>query len=64
MRGARDIMGVRLTIKVNPDIAELLHGEESHLIQSLEKKLGKKIEIYPNSQFHLEQVDILEVLCE
>jgi hypothetical protein len=42
----------------------LLHGEESHLIESLEKRLGKKIEVYPNSRFHLEQVDIIEVLSE
>jgi ribonuclease G len=64
LRGAQDIMGARLTIRVNPDIAELLHGEESHLIESLEKRLGKKIEVYPNSRFHLEQVDIIEVLSE
>ncbi|MBW1995143.1 MAG: ribonuclease E/G, partial [Deltaproteobacteria bacterium] len=62
IRQAQDMMGVRLTLKVNPRIAELLHGEESHLISDAEKTIGKQIVIYPNAQFHLEQFDIFELL--
>ena len=57
-----DMMGVRLTLRVNPEIAELLHGEENYLIASLERKIGKQIVVYPNPDFHIEQFDIFETL--
>ena len=59
---ARDMMGVKVSLRVNPEIAELLHGEENHLIVSLEKIIGKQIVIYPNSQLHMEEFDVLEIL--
>ncbi|CAB5120765.1 Ribonuclease G [Olavius algarvensis associated proteobacterium Delta 3] len=62
LRNAQDMMGVRLTLQVNPEIAELLHREESDVILSLEKTIGKQIVVYPNSKFHLEEFDIFEVL--
>jgi len=58
------MMGVRLTLQVNPEIAELLHREESDVILSLEKMIGKQIVVYPNMKFHLEEFDIFEVLSE
>jgi ribonuclease G len=57
---AKEITGIKLTLKVNPEIAELLHGEESHIITSLENIIGKQIVIYPNSQFHMEEFDTFE----
>ena len=54
--------GTRLTLRVNPQIAELLLGEEDNLITSLEREIGKQIVIYPDQEFHLEQFDIFEVL--
>ncbi|OGP58918.1 MAG: ribonuclease G [Deltaproteobacteria bacterium RBG_13_49_15] len=62
LRGAHDIVGVRMTLRVNPEIAELLHGEENHLIRSLETRLQKQVEIYPNPQFHMEKFDVLEMM--
>ncbi len=62
LREAHGMMGSRLTVKVNPRIAELLHGEENHLIARVERTIGKQIVIYPNAQFHLEEFDIFEVL--
>jgi ribonuclease G len=56
--------GVKLTIRVNPEIAELLHGEENHIILSLERIIGKQIIIYPNVKFHMEEFDIFEILKE
>ncbi len=56
----KEITGIKLTLKVNPEIAELLHGEESHIITSLENIIGKQIVIYPNSQFHMEEFDTFE----
>jgi ribonuclease G len=56
------MMGGALTLKVNPEIAELLHGEENELISDLERGIGKQIEVYANSNFHLEEFDIFENL--
>jgi ribonuclease G len=52
--------GVRLTLRVNPEVAEFLHGEENHLIQGLEKRIGKQIIIYPDNRYHMEAFEIIE----
>ncbi len=62
LRHAGDMMGTGLTLKVNPQIADLLHGEERHLINSLENRLNKQVTIYPDRRFHLEEFDILETM--
>jgi len=62
VRDAQDMVGTRFTLRVNPEIADLLHGEESELISFLEKTLKKQIVIYPNPRFHLEEFDIFEIL--
>lgn len=62
VRAALDMRGHRFTLRVNPEIADLLHGEENDLILSLERTLGKQIIIYPNPRFHLEEFDIFEIL--
>ena len=61
LREVQDMNGIRLTLRVNPQIAELLHGEENHLIATLEKTIGKQIVIYPNTTYHLEEFDIFEI---
>jgi ribonuclease G len=61
MATANDIAGHRLTLRVNPDIAELLHGEERRIIANLENSIGIQIVIYPNIKYHLEEYDIIEV---
>jgi ribonuclease G len=60
LREAGNMMGIRFTVRVNPEIAELLCGEENTLIGQLEKKIGKRVAIYPNPKFHMEEFDILE----
>lgn len=60
--GGEDSEGGRFALRVNPLIAELLHGEENYLISTLERTVGKHIVIYPDEKFHLEQYDILEIL--
>jgi ribonuclease G len=61
LRDTHDMNGGRLTLRVNPEIAEFLHGEENEIITSLERKIGKQIVIYPNPQFHMEEFDIYEI---
>jgi ribonuclease G len=62
LRNSSEMMGSGLTLRVNPQIAELLHGEENHLITSLERRLNKQITIYPDSRFHFEEFDLLETI--
>jgi len=62
LKEAGNMVGNRFTVRVNPEIAELLYGEENTLIGSLEKKIGKRVVIYPNPKFHMEEFDILESL--
>ena len=61
LRESMEMNGIRLTLRVNPQIAELLHGEENHLITALEKAIGKQIVIYPNTTYHMEEFDIFEI---
>ena len=60
LRESQDPLSVRLSLKVNPQIADLLRGEENRLIIELEKIIGKQIIIYPNSNYHIEEYEIFE----
>jgi ribonuclease G len=62
LRNSRDVLGQRVAIRANPQVAEFLHREENHLIANLERMLGKQIVIYPEPQYHMEQFDIFEIL--
>ena len=57
---SKDMAGERFTLRVNPEIAEYLHGEENRIIISLEQIIGKPIVIYPHKEFHMEEFDIFE----
>ncbi len=61
---AVDIMGNRFTVKVHPEIAQLLHGREKHLIASLETQFLKPIVIYPEPHYHIEEYHIFESLVK
>jgi len=60
LRESQDPLSVRLSLKVNPQIADLLRGEENRLIIELEKIIGKQIIIYPNPNYHIEEFEIFE----
>ena len=64
LREAQDMVGDRLMLRVNPEIADRLHGEENYLLSSLERRLEKQIVIYPNPQFHVEQSDVFEIVSK
>jgi ribonuclease G len=61
---AGDMMGNRFTVKVHPEIAQLLHGREKHLISSLEQQFSKPIAIYPEPHYHMEEYHIFESLIK
>jgi ribonuclease G len=62
LQESTDFSGMRLTLKVNPQIADILHGEENRMISDLEKVIGKQIIVYPNPHFHIEEFEIFETL--
>ncbi|MBL0714455.1 MAG: Rne/Rng family ribonuclease [Desulfosarcina sp.] len=64
LRESRDTVGEKMAVIVNPAIADLLHGEESELIAALEGLTGRQIVIYPDTAFHMEEVNIIEILKE
>ena len=64
LRESHDMMGVKISLRVNPEIADLLHGEESQVIVELERIIGKQIVIYPAPQLHMEEFDIFEIYKE
>jgi len=58
LRESHDMVGVKVSLKVNPEIADLLHGEENRIIVELERVIGKQIVIYPGAKLHMEEFDI------
>jgi ribonuclease G len=62
LRESRGSSAAKLTLRVNPEIADLLHGAENALLSSFENRSYKKVEIYPDSDYHLEQFEIFEVM--
>ena len=64
LRESRDMIGVKVSLRVNPEIAELLYGEKSHIIVSVERIIGRQIVIYKDAKLHLEEFDIFEIIKE
>lgn len=64
LRESRDMVGVKVSLRVNPEIAELLLGEENRIVVALERMIAKQIVIYPNAQLHMEEFDIFEIIKE
>ena len=60
-RESGEMLAPRITLKVHPEVAELLLGEESSMIDSLEASLNKKIIVGPDPHFHLEQYEMYEM---
>jgi len=60
-RESREIMGQYITLKVRPEIADLLLGEEQGMVAHLEGWLKKEIIIRPDPQLHLEQFEMYEM---
>ena len=62
LRESKDMIGVKISLRVNPEIAELLYGEESQIVVSAERIIGKQIVIYPDAALHMEEFDIFEII--
>jgi ribonuclease G len=58
---AAELNGHRLLIRVNPDIARALKGEENAVLKDLRQTLGREITVKPDLQLHHEQFDVMAV---
>lgn len=53
-----DIHGTKVTVTVNPQVADLLYDEERRGLEELEKKFKKRITVRAKPGFHQEQFEI------
>jgi ribonuclease G len=60
-RESREMLGESVTLKVHPEIADLLLGEGRGIVESLERWLKKEIIIRPEEKFHVEQWEMYEM---
>lgn len=61
LRLSQDVVGDRISLRVHPEIADLLLGEASHIISLLENTLQRQVVIYPMADYHIEEYNIIEV---
>jgi len=64
LRKAGDMTGVKLVLCVNHKIADLLYGEEHHIIESLEKTIKKQIEICTDNRLSESEFNVCETLID
>ncbi len=64
LRLSSDVKGEKISLRVHPEIADLLLGEENDIIISLEKHLQRQVVIYPAPGFHIEEFNIVEIYLE
>lgn len=62
LRKAGDMTGVKLVFCVNHKIADILYGEEQHIIESLEKIIKKQIVICTDKRLSVSDFNISETL--
>ena len=50
-----------MLLRVNPEIAKALQGEELSVLRDLERTVGRKIEIKSDVALHHEQFDVMAI---
>jgi Rne/Rng family ribonuclease len=56
-----ELNGHGVLLRVNPEIAKALHGEELGVLRDLERAVGRKIQIKPDVALHHEQFDVMAI---
>jgi len=54
-----DLDGLRVQLRVNPDVARALKAEERGVLEEIEQMLDKAITLRPDAQLHHEQFDVM-----
>jgi len=55
---APDLNGQQVVLRINPDIARVLQGEEASVLREVERTVGKRIALEPDPLLHHEQFDV------
>jgi ribonuclease G len=58
---AADMRGQRLVLRVNPEVARALDGEEAVVLQTLSSLVGGEISVQSDPLLHQEQFDVVAV---
>ena len=56
---AAELNGHGVVLRVNPDIARVLQGEEASVLRDVEQTLGKRIVLKSDPLLHHEQFDLM-----
>jgi ribonuclease G len=56
---APDLNGQQVVLRINPDIARVLQGEEASVLREVERTVGKRIALKPDPLLHHEQFDVM-----
>jgi ribonuclease G len=56
-----ELNGHGVLLRVNPEIAKALQGEELGVLRDLERAVGRKIQIKPDVALHHEQFDVMAI---
>ena len=56
-----ELNGHGVLLRVNPEIAKALQGEELSVLRDLERAVGRKIEIKADVTLHHEQFDVMAI---
>jgi ribonuclease G len=57
-KAVRHIKGDVVMLQVNPEVAELLMGEESPTLETVERKIERTLAVRPNAAFHREMFEV------
>jgi ribonuclease G len=60
IRQGNDFAGSAILLHVNPEIADMLHNEHNRLIGQIEQEIERRVIIYPNQRYHIEEFQIYE----
>jgi ribonuclease G len=58
---ARDIDGGGVVLRVNPDVARALQGEERDVLKEIERTAGRRVTLKPDPLLHHERFDLMVV---
>jgi ribonuclease G len=56
---AREVSGAGVVVRVNPDIAAALQGEERDVLRAVERAVGRAVVIRADALLHHEQFDVM-----
>ena len=56
-----ELNGHGVLLRVNPEIAKSLQGEEQGVLRDLERTVGRRIHIKADATLHHEQFDVMAV---